>query len=135
MGQGKFLGTLINNDVQHEKERFRREKYPVFLPEIPKNCILNEKFNPKMTTIRAFFPKIVEKNKGRPPPLSPLVTHLWRKAVHEQKWLLRIFKKNSYYAQNRVNRSSFRTGGTLLLHTSLFNVLRKYFREHQLLYW
>ena len=52
-------GTLINNYVQHEKEILpRREKSPISFLETLKNGILNEKFNPQMTTIRAFLPKI-----------------------------------------------------------------------------
>ena len=53
------LGTLINNNVQHEKEILpRNEKSPVFFLETLKNFILIDKFNPQMTKIRAFFPKI-----------------------------------------------------------------------------
>ena len=55
---GKFSWnwwTSINNHVQHEKERPRREKIQFFLLETLKNCISNEKFNPRINIIRAFF--------------------------------------------------------------------------------
>ena len=59
---GKFSwnqSTLVNNHVQHEKEILpRREKSPVLFLGTLKNCILNAKFNPQMSTIRAFLPKI-----------------------------------------------------------------------------
>ena len=42
-GQGK--DTLINNYVENEKERPRREKSPFFLLETLKNGVLSEKFN------------------------------------------------------------------------------------------
>ena len=74
---GKFSwnqGTLVNNHVQHEKEILpRREKSPVLFLGTLKNCILNAKFNPQMSTIRAFCPKlghffsIFEKGQGRRP--------------------------------------------------------------------
>ena len=44
----------------HQKlknERPNREKFRVFPPEL-RNCILNEKFNPKMTKISTLFLKI-----------------------------------------------------------------------------
>ena len=52
-----------NQDKQHyNKQSFRKrerkarsETSPDFSP---RNCIINDKFNPQMTTIRAFFPKI-----------------------------------------------------------------------------
>ena len=46
-----------------------------FSPGTLKNCILNQKSNPQMTTIWAFFPKLghffpfLEKGQGRPSPL------------------------------------------------------------------
>ena len=52
-----------------------------FLLEILKNCNLNKKFNPQMTTIRV-SPKIrtlfsyFRKGQERPPSLPPLLTHL-----------------------------------------------------------
>ena len=68
--------TLINNHVQDEREIFARQgKISGFFSwKLLKNCILNEKFKPYMTTIRAFLPKIralfpiFEKGQGRPPP-------------------------------------------------------------------
>ena len=52
-------GTLISNDVQHEKKILsRRENSPISFLETLKNGILNEKFNPQMATTRAFLPKI-----------------------------------------------------------------------------
>ena len=39
-------GTLINIHLQQNKEKLRREKSPIFCPEILKNCIVNEKFYP-----------------------------------------------------------------------------------------
>ena len=47
-----------------------------FFQEILKNCILNEKFNPKITTIRAFFSPKKEKMAGETSSLPPLATHL-----------------------------------------------------------
>ena len=51
------------------------KKYPVFCLETLKNCILNEKFYPLMTTIRAFFLQIrvlffqfSKKDRGDIPP-------------------------------------------------------------------
>ena len=77
-------GTFIKIQLQHKKEKPRREKITdFFCLETLKNCILNEKFYPQMTTIRAFFPKlghffpIFRKRQGRPPlPLPPIVTRL-----------------------------------------------------------
>ena len=74
-------GTLINNHLQDEKEKSRREKSSVFLLETPKNYTLNKKFNLQMTTVRVFpkiralFFHISEKGHGRS-PLPRLVTHL-----------------------------------------------------------
>ena len=50
-------GTSINDLLQQEKERSRREKSSVFSPGTLKNCTLNKKVNPQLTTIRV-FPKI-----------------------------------------------------------------------------
>ena len=52
-------GISINIHLQREKERPRREKnLPFSRQEAPKNFILNEKFYPQITTIRAFFLQI-----------------------------------------------------------------------------
>ena len=47
----------------------RRERSPVFFLETLKNCILNEKFNPEMITIRAFLPK-----------MRALFSNFWKRA-------------------------------------------------------
>ena len=57
---GEFFwnqGTSINNHLQHEKERTQGKISFFFLLETFKNCTLNDKFNPQMTAIGAFFPK------------------------------------------------------------------------------
>ena len=52
------------------------ENFQVFSPRYSLNYILNGKFNLRMDTIRAFFPKIrttfliFKKGQGRPPPPS-----------------------------------------------------------------
>ena len=72
------LSLLINIQLQHEKEMPRRKKnLRFFCMETLKNCILNEKFYPQMTTIRAFFPQIralfsnFRKRAGETFPPSP----------------------------------------------------------------
>ena len=68
-------GALINSHLQNEKEKPTEKHLRIFLLETLRNCILNDKFNPQITTIRAFFPKIghffliFEKGHARPPPL------------------------------------------------------------------
>ena len=47
-------GTSINNHLQHEKERPHREKSSGFFIETLKDCTLDKKSNPQMTTIRVF---------------------------------------------------------------------------------
>ena len=73
---------MISNHVQHKKERPRRKSLQFFFLETLKNCIINEKFNTQMTTIRGFFPKIghffpiSKKGQGTsPPPPPPLSSY------------------------------------------------------------
>ena len=80
LGQESFLGfrinsTLIKSHLENEKEKPAVKHLRIFLLETLRNCIINDKFNPQMTTIRAFFPKIralfsiFQKGHSRPPPL------------------------------------------------------------------
>ena len=48
-------GVLVNIHLQHEKKGPAEKKYPFFCLETLKSLILNEKFYPQMTTVRAFF--------------------------------------------------------------------------------
>ena len=89
LGQGRFLGIRQRRKdwtTAQERKAPHGKNCRVFCLETLKNCNLNEKFYPQMTSIRAFFPKlghfvpIFEKKQGRPPPPPPLVTRLpwWR---------------------------------------------------------
>ena len=73
-------GTLISiSSKTHFVKKGPRGKYlGVFSSRYSENYILNGKFNPKIDTIRAFFPKIralfsnFKKEQGRPPSLPQL---------------------------------------------------------------
>ena len=76
-------GILINNHAQHQNKKAPKRKIDgFFFCKRFWNCILNEKFNLKRTTIRAFFPKTKAlfsyfwKRAGETPPSPPLVTRL-----------------------------------------------------------
>ena len=99
-------GTSINNHLQHEKERSQRQKSPLFLLQTFKNCTLNDTFNPQMTAIRAFFPKIrtifssLQKRELETSPTPPQVTRLakpynvvWTAVEHQRKSFLSIFTR------------------------------------------
>ena len=90
LGQGSFLGIRA---VRKHLPTTTRKNGPAgknslfFCLETLKNCILNEKYYPQMTTIRAFYPQIRalfsdfrkrarETSLPPPPPHPPLVTRL-----------------------------------------------------------
>ena len=60
-GQGNFLKLWLfdKHFIKNSKTKGQTGKnFGFFFPEILRNCILNEKFNPKMTKIRTRFFKI-----------------------------------------------------------------------------
>ena len=84
---GIFHGSGVFLELGHFDKFFiysTRKKSPAakmfefFLLETLKNSILNEKFNRKMNSIRAFFPKILAllSNYARETTLTHVVTHL-----------------------------------------------------------
>ena len=72
------LGYFNKQSSTTQKRKFRAGKYLRFFPlETLKNCTLNEKFQLKITTIRAFFSSklghfipVPEKRENLPPPFS-----------------------------------------------------------------
>ena len=99
---GKFSSnqvTLINIQLEHEKERPRRKKINEFPLETLKYFISNEKLYPQMTTIRAFFLQIrvlfpnFRKRAGETSPYSLLQLRVFFKIDFLQLYLLSL--KNS----------------------------------------
>ena len=108
-------GTSINIELQHQKEKQRREKISVFFYlETLKNFILNEKFCTQKTTIRAFFLQIralfsnFRKRAGETSPPPHLQLRAWM-------YLILFFQKR---IQNQFLRHVLR----MILTKNIFDV-------------
>ena len=95
------LGHFNKLFVKNARKKDPTEKHlGVFSPRHYKIYLLNEKFNPKMDTIWAFFSKIKKtflmlKKGRRGAPVPPLIAHLWVWLnMHQYLWIsLNILEK------------------------------------------